>query len=90
MAVTPVTKAVSAKGDYTMKKINELNDALYHLATEECCWYLDCCTPLCTDEGYLVDSYAGWDGSPHLDASGYVAWAEVLRTHYAPADLNAD
>ena len=34
-------------------------------------------------EGYLPLKYAGWDGSPHLDATGYVAWAEVIRTHYA-------
>jgi len=90
MAVTPVTKAVSAKGTFTMKKINELNDALYHLATEECCWYLDCCTPLCTSEGYLDDRYAGWDGSPHLDASGYAVWAEIVRTYYAPTAEAAD
>ena len=68
----------------------ELVQTIYRLAEEEQCWYLDCCTPLCTEEGYLVDRYAGWDGSPHLDTSGYVAWAEVVRTHYAPANRNAD
>ena len=68
-----------------MTKINATNELLYALAEEMQCWYLDCCTPLCTAEGYLQDAYAGWDGSPHLDAKGYQAWAEVLRTHYAPA-----
>ncbi len=80
MAVTPVTKA---KVSFTMTHIREMNQALHDLAAEEQCWYLDCCEPLCTDEGYLLDKYAGWDGSPHLDPSGYVAWAEVIRTHYA-------
>ena len=84
MSLTPVTKAVSDKGTFTMKRIKTLNDALYNLAREEQCWYLDCCTPLCDDDGYLVKSYAGWDGSPHLANSGYRAWAEVLRTHAAP------
>lgn len=84
MAVTPVTKTVSARGTFTMEKIRTLNDALYALAEEQQCWYLDCCTPLCNDEGYLVDKYAGWDGSPHLAESGYLAWAEVVRTYYAP------
>ena len=83
MAVTPVTAKRSAEGTFTMKKITEMNDALYHLAEEEQCWYLDCCTPLCGDDGYLPTKYGGWDGSPHLSADGYVAWGEVIRTHYA-------
>ena len=83
MAIMPITKAKDGK-QFTMAHIREMNHALYDLAAEEQCWYLDCCEPLCNDEGYLVDKYAGWDGSPHLDASGYVAWADVIRTHYAP------
>ncbi len=83
MAVTPITKAKNG-GQFSMTHIREMNQALYDLAAEQQCWYLDCCEPLCTDEGFLLDKYAGWDGSPHLDASGYVAWAEEIRTHYAP------
>lgn len=85
MAITPVTKHKSAVSSFTMTKINAANEQLYALAEEMQCWYLDCCTPLCTEEGFLLDQYAGWDGSPHLDAKGYVAWGEVMRTHYAPA-----
>ena len=84
MSITPVTKAVSSRGTFTMQRITAMNAALRALAEEEQCWYLDCCTPLCTAEGYLVEKYAGWDGSPHLDVSGYEAWAEAIRTHYAP------
>lgn len=84
MSITPVTKAVSNKGTFTMQRITAMNEALRALAEEEQCWYLDCCTPLCTAEGYLIEKYAGWDGSPHLDVKGYEAWAEVIRTHYAP------
>ncbi len=83
MAITPVTKARSAEGVFTMKKICEWNDALYALAEEQQCWYLDCCTPLCDGEGYLPGKYGGWDKSPHLSESGYLAWGEVIRTYYA-------
>lgn len=83
MAVTPVTAARSAGGSFTMARIRAFNTALYALAEEMECWYLDCCESLCDDTGYLVGSYAGWDGSPHLDVSGYRAWADVIRTHYA-------
>ena len=57
--------------------------ALRELAEENECWYLDCCTPLCDESGYLPDKYAGWDGSPHLATSGYGDWADVIRTYYA-------
>ena len=83
MAITPVTKTRSAEGVFTMEKIKTYNAALYTLAEEEQCWYLDCCTPLCDAEGYLPAAYGGWDGSPHLSYDGYRAWAEVIRTHYA-------
>ena len=83
MAVTPVTAARSAEGTFTMTKIRALNSALHDMAEEKECWYLDCCETLCDDTGYLVGSYAGFDGSPHLDTSGYRAWADVIRTHYA-------
>jgi len=83
MAITPVTKARSDDGVFTMKKIREMNEALYALAEETDCWYLDTCTALCDATGYLPDKHGGWDGSPHLATGGYVAWAEVIRSYYA-------
>ena len=83
MAITPVTKARSDGGTFTMSRIRSFNEALYNLAKETDCWYLDTCENLCDGTGYLPSNYGGWDGSPHLDASGYVAWAEVIRTYYA-------
>ncbi len=83
MAITPVTRARSDEGTFTMKKITAVNEALRSLAEELQCWYLDCCTPLCDADGYLPARYGGWDGSPHLSNDGYLAWAEVIRTHYA-------
>ena len=84
MAITPVTKNRDAAGVFTMKRIGEFNDALYALAEETGCWYLDTCKLLCDDSGYLPEAYGGWDGSPHLSTAGYVAWADVIRTYYAP------
>ena len=83
MAITPVTKARSDEGTFTMKKIRSFNEAIYALAKETDCWYLDTCTGLCDGTDFLPDNYAGWDGSPHLEAAGYRAWAEVIRTYYA-------
>ena len=83
MAITPVTKAKNDAGTFTMKMISSFNEALYALAKETDCWYLDTCGGLCDATGYLPQPYAGWDGSPHLETAGYKAWAEVIRTHYA-------
>lgn len=84
MAITPVTRQKDAGGVFTMKRIGEFNDALYALAGETGCWYLDSCTLLCDGSGYLPEAYGGWDGSPHLSVDGYLAWAELIRTYYAP------
>ena len=83
MAITPVTKAKNDAGTFTQKKISTFNDALYALAEETECWYLDTFNGMCDASGYLPNAYAGWDGSPHLEAAGYKAWAEIIRTHYA-------
>lgn len=83
MAVTPVTKARSDAGSFTMERITAFNEALRTLAEEMECWYLDCCTPLCDENGYLPEEFGGWDGSPHLSVEGYQAWADVIRDYYA-------
>lgn len=83
MAVTPVTKARSDAGSFTMERITAFNEALRTLAEETECWYLDCCTPLCDEDGYLPEEFGGWDGSPHLSVAGYCAWADVIRDYYA-------
>ncbi len=83
MALTPVTKERSDGGSFTMTRINAFNTALREMCAENACWFLDCCTPLEDGTGYLQSAYAGWDGSPHLSAAGYQAWAQVIRTYYA-------
>lgn len=83
MAITPVTQSRDSEGVFTMRRIGSFNQALYDLAEETGCWYLDTFTLLCDDSGYLPEQYGGWDGSPHLSNAGYQAWAEVVRTYYA-------
>lgn len=87
MALPPVTYQTATSGNrngsvFTMVQIRELNAALREMCERNDCWYLDCCEGLCDETGYLPERYAGWDGSPHLDVSGYQAWAEIIRTHY--------
>ena len=84
MAITPVTRNKDAAGLFTMKRLGEFNEALYALAEETGCWYLDTFTLMCDDSGFLPASYGGWDGSPHLSTSGYQAWAALIRTYYNP------
>ena len=82
MAVTPVTYAKSAQGNFTMTSIRKLNAALREMCAAKGCWYLDSCELLCDETGYLPEKYAGWDGSPHLATAGYKAWADIIRTYY--------
>ncbi len=84
MSLTPVTKKVSEQGWFTMARIREINAALRNMCAEKGCWYMDCCEALCDETGFLPETLAGWDGSPHLATEGYRLWGEILRTRYAP------
>lgn len=81
MSLLPVTAAKSAEGTFTMARVNAYNQALYELAAEKHCYYLDVCTPLQGEDGYLPASLAS-DGV-HLVPDGYAQWEEIIRTHYA-------
>ena len=82
LSLTPVTREKSSSG-FPMQVILERNDALHTLAEELQCWFIDCCTPLCGSDGYLqADLAALWDGAHLRETAGYVAWAEIVRTHY--------
>lgn len=84
MSLTPVTQSKAAQG-FSISKIKEMNDSLLALAEEKECWYVDVFSALLDSAGYLSSAYAAdWDGA-HFSTNGYVAWADVLRTHYAPA-----
>ena len=81
MAITPVSKAKSDAGTFTRERVITYNKALYNLAAEWGCYYLDDFTPLADSNGYLPSS-ASWDGV-HLVVSKYAEWETIIRTHYA-------
>ncbi len=83
MSLTPVTQSKATQG-FSMTKIKDMNDGLLALAEEKDCWYVDVFSALLDSAGYLSSAFAAdWDGA-HFNTNGYVAWADVLRTHYAP------
>lgn len=82
MSLTPVTKAKSDAGaPFTMDRIREYNAALYKLAEEYECYYVDLVEALADETGYLPASDST-DGV-HFVVSKYPVWADYLRTHYA-------
>lgn len=82
MSLTPVTKAKSDAGaPFTMDRIREYNEALYQLAVEYECYYVDLVDALADESGYLP-SMDSTDGV-HFVVAKYPVWADYLRTHYA-------
>ena len=91
MSLTPVTKAKSDAGaPFTMDRIREYNAALYQLAADYECYYVDLIEALTDSTGYLpaADSTDG----VHFVVSKYPVWADYLRTHYAgdPDDVKRE
>ena len=80
ISVLPVTMAKSTSSIYNMTRVNAYNEALYQLAAEKDCRYLDVTSVMIGDDGYLPASWS-WDGV-HLHASRYSVWENYMRTHY--------
>ena len=83
ISLTPVSAAKSASGDvFTMTRVNAYNEALLELAEEKGCFYLDLCSELSGEDGFLPPA-ATSDGV-HLNIDYYLLWMEYMRTHYMP------
>lgn len=80
MAVTPTSRAKIGTS-FSRDRVVAFNNALYNLAAEWGCWYLDDFTPLADSGGYLPNAHT-WDGV-HLYAWRYAAWEDIIRTWYA-------
>ena len=80
MAVTPTSRSKNGTS-YNRERVIMYNEALYALAAQWGCYYLDDFTPLADSEGYLADSDT-WDGV-HFNIAKYAAWEELIRTYYA-------
>lgn len=80
MAVTP-TSRTKIGTSFSKDRVVAYNNALYNLAAEWGCWYLDDFTPLADSEGYLPASQT-WDGV-HFTVAKYADWENIIRTYYA-------
>lgn len=89
ISVTPVTQQVDADPNevQSMERINAFNSALKQLCADENCWYLDIYSMLLDDYGYLSSDYAYAGDGKHFEKSGYVAWANYMKTHYVDEGL---
>lgn len=85
ISITPVSKAKELENSvFSLKNIREHNAALYELAGEKGCYYLDLFSAMADAEGYLPGSVT-FDGV-HFTASQYKVWLDFLKTHYVPGD----
>lgn len=81
LSVLPVTQKKSDSSTvFNMTRVNMYNEALYQLAADKQCHYMDVCSALQGDDGYLP---SGWSGDGvHLHAQYYSVWENCMRTLY--------
>lgn len=81
LSILPVTKDKSDSSRvFNMTRINMYNEALHTLAEEKQCYYMDLCSALQGDDGYLPTDWS-FDGV-HLHAPYYSVWEKCMRTMY--------
>ena len=89
ISVTPVTRQVDGDPNevQSMDRIRTFNAALQEFCVDQNCWYLDIYNLLLDAEGYLSGDYAFVGDGKHFEKSGYVAWANYMKTHYVDEKL---
>ena len=89
VSITPVTQRVDEDpGEVqTMDRINSFNASLKEFCKDNECWYLDIYSMLLDGDGYLSSAYAFEEDGKHFEKSGYVAWANYMKTHYVDSAL---
>lgn len=81
LSVLPVTRGKSQSStSFNMTRVNLYNTALYRLASEKQCYYMDVCAAFLGSDGYLPSSWSS-DGV-HLYAQYYSVWENCMRTLY--------
>lgn len=82
MGLSPVSAEKSTSSDlFTMERVEQYNEALYQLAKDNQCYYVDLCQALAGPDGFLPAEVTS-DGV-HFAASHYKVWVAYLKTHYA-------
>jgi len=71
----------------TMARIDNFNERLKEMCAEKECWYVDIYSMLLDENGYLSADYAFEGDGKHFEKSGYVAWANYLKSHYVDESL---
>lgn len=80
MSLSPITQERSGYQDvFNMERVAIYNEALYALAQEKQCCYLDLCQALAGEDGYLPQEDST-DGI-HLKPEKYLDWVDYLKTH---------
>ena len=89
ISVTPVMKQVDEDPNevQSMDRIRNFNAALQEFCVDQNCWYLDIYNLLLDQDGYLSKDYAYIGDGKHFEKSGYVAWANYMKTHYVDEKL---
>lgn len=89
ISITPVMDWVDKDpGEVqSMERIDRFNAALKEFCVDQHCWYLDIYTMLLDGQGFLSTEYGYTGDGKHLEKSGYVAWANYMKTHYVDAGL---
>ena len=91
VSVTPVMRFVEEQSIYyTMANINAYNDALREMCARKECWYLDISSVLIDEDGYLSAFYGYSGDGKHFEPTGYMLWANYMRTHYVSDSLPAE
>lgn len=81
LSILPVTKGKSDSSSvFNMTRVDMYNEALHTLAGEKQCYYMDLCSALEGDDGYLPSDWS-FDGV-HLHAQYYSVWENCMRTMY--------
>jgi len=81
IAILPTSETKSNEGYFTVERVKMYNQALYELANEKECYYIDAYNALVGSDGYLPADMT-WDGV-HLVPDYYAVWENCIRTHHA-------
>lgn len=81
LSILPVTKTRSESNPVRgMDRVNLYNEALYKLAGEKQCYYMNLCPAFQGEDGYLP---SGWSSDGvHLYRQHYSLWEHCMRTLY--------
>ncbi len=76
----PVCSDYQYVNSISMEKINNANAWIAELASENGCYFLNTCSVLVDETGYLKPSYSNGDGI-HISPEGFGVILDYMRTH---------